>query len=99
MRAILSHPHVAKLIEKYGFHVQTGVRFSEQDINEAEWLAADVGAFQYPQPEDTYIEATYRRFRLLSSVQNGRCADRNAFRLKSRLKTEEVPVSRPLLGL
>jgi hypothetical protein len=53
------YPRIAELIEKHGFYVQTGIYYGQQDINEAEWLVAQVGEFQYPQPEDTYIEATY----------------------------------------
>jgi hypothetical protein len=36
------YPHIARLIEKHGFYVQAGVHFTEQDIDEAEWLYATV---------------------------------------------------------
>jgi hypothetical protein len=76
------YPHFAELIKKFGFYVQSGVRFSEQEIDEAEWLAVRVGGFQYPQPEDTYMEATYDISSYcphcgMGAVQN------NPFRLKS----------------
>jgi hypothetical protein len=79
------YPRIAELIEKHGFYVQTGVYYSQQDINEAELLMAQVGEFQYPQPEDTYIEATYDisaycPYCGMGAVQN------NAFRLRFDFK-------------
>jgi hypothetical protein len=54
-------PVISELIEKHDFYAQTGVYYSQQDIEAAEWVYASVGEYQYPQPEDDfgYIEATY----------------------------------------
>lgn len=79
------YPHFAELIEKYGFWVQTGVHFSEQDIDEAEWFYATVGEFQYPQPEDTYIETTYDISSYCPHCGMGR-AQNKPFRLRSDFK-------------
>lgn len=53
------YPHISKLIKKYGFYVQSGIYYSQEDIDSAEWLQATTGQFQYPQPEDDYIATTY----------------------------------------
>jgi hypothetical protein len=52
-------PVISELIEKYDFYTQTGVYYSQQDIEAAEWVYATVGEYQYPQPEDEYRETTY----------------------------------------
>ena len=76
------YPYIAKLIKKHKFYVQSGLYYSEDDINSAEWLWATAGEFQYPQPEDTYKEVTYDlsgycQFCGIGKVQN------NPFRLKT----------------
>lgn len=38
--------------------LQTGLYYEESEIDNAEWVIANVGEFQYPQPEE-YIEVTY----------------------------------------
>jgi hypothetical protein len=76
------YPQVAELIERHGFYAQTGVHYSEQEISEAEWLTAEVGEFQYPQPEDTYIEATYDISTYCPHCGIG-AAQSSPFRLKS----------------
>lgn len=53
------YPQYAKLTENLGLWDQVGVYHSPQEIAQAEWLYAAAGEYQYPQPEDTYIEATY----------------------------------------
>lgn len=52
---------IAELIEKYDFYTQTGVYYSQQDIDAAEWVYATAGEYQYPQPEEGfgYRDATY----------------------------------------
>jgi len=54
-------PVISELIEKYDFYTQTGVYYSQQDIEAAGWVYGTVGEYQYPQPEDNfgYFEATY----------------------------------------
>lgn len=53
------YPYYAELAENLGLWDQVGVYHSPQEIAQAEWLYAVAGEYQYPQPEDTYIEATY----------------------------------------
>lgn len=52
-------PVISEPIEMYDFYTQTGVYYSQQGIEAAEWVYATVGEYQYPQPEDEYREATY----------------------------------------
>ncbi|GEM_PF-1978984 len=55
------YPLISKLIEKHGIYVQSGLHYSQDDINAAEWLWATAGEYQYPQPADVlgYLQATY----------------------------------------
>lgn len=52
-------PKFNKFIKKHDLFVHAGVYFSEQEIENAEWMYATTGEFQYPQPEDKYKEVTY----------------------------------------
>jgi hypothetical protein len=79
------YPRIEELIRENDFFVQSGAFFSEKEIDEAAWLYASVGEFQYPQPERSYIEGTYDitnycPFCGMGAVQN------NPFRLKSDFK-------------
>ncbi|MFO7696922.1 MAG: hypothetical protein R6X16_07160 [Anaerolineae bacterium] len=53
------YPQYAELTENLGLWDQVGVYHSPREIAQAEWLYAVAGEYQYPHPEDTYIEATY----------------------------------------
>jgi hypothetical protein len=50
---------IEALIHKKKLHVQTGVVFDRQDLDNAEWLYINTSEEQYPQPEGTFIEHTY----------------------------------------
>jgi len=46
-------------IDKFGIKPQTGTIYEKSDIETAEWFAASTGQYQYPQPEDDYLERTF----------------------------------------
>lgn len=53
------YPRFAELVNKLGLWDQVGVYYTPQEIAQAEWLYAMAGEYQYPQPENTYLEATF----------------------------------------
>lgn len=72
-------------IDKFGIEPQIGTIYDKADIKNAEWFIASTGTYQYPQPEDSYLEKTfnlenYCKFCGLGRVQN------NPFRLKTEPK-------------
>lgn len=73
-----------RLIEFANFHqiiVQSRLLYEEKEILNAEWVIAEVGEFQYPQPEDNYKEATYDTRNYCSRCGQGAIQNR-PFRLK-----------------
>jgi hypothetical protein len=52
-------PVITKLIHKHHFYVQSGLCYNDHDIQDADWLWINAGSYQYPQPEDNYIQSTY----------------------------------------
>jgi len=79
-------PYIQDLIIKYQFQVQTGMYYSEQDIASAEWLYANAGEYQYPQPEDgSYLQATYEISNYCMRCGMGATQNR-PFRLKMDFK-------------
>ena len=59
-----AHPHwpvIVGLLDKLGLGTHfVWTKFSPKEKREAEWLdLGTTGHFGYPQPEDTYMEATY----------------------------------------
>jgi hypothetical protein len=53
------YPKIAELINQHDLYAQVGLYWSEADIEAAEWVYASAGEYQYPQPENSYREATY----------------------------------------
>jgi hypothetical protein len=81
------YPVFEELIRKHQLDVQTGVYYDDTDFLKSDWFYINAGEYQYPQPEDLYIEATY-------DLTNycGRCGfgkeQINPFRLKSNFKQQ-----------
>ena len=46
-------------IDKFGIEPQSGTIYEKSDIEKAEWFIASTGQYQYPQPEDDYLEKTF----------------------------------------
>ena len=46
-------------IDKYGIEPQIGTFYEKADIQKAEWFKISTGQYQYPQPEDDYLEKTF----------------------------------------
>lgn len=74
--------------------VQSVLHYEEQEILSAEWVIAEVGEFQYPQPEDSYIEATYN-----TQDYCGRCGQGAKQERPFRLKKDFVQSQAKFLGL
>jgi hypothetical protein len=74
--------------------VQSALYYDEQEILSAEWVIAEVGEFQYPQPEDSYIETTYN-----TQDYCGRCGQGVKQDRPFRLKKDFVQRQAKFLGL
>jgi len=46
-------------LEEFGIDPQVGTVFDKADIAQANWFHVVVGEYQYPQPEDGYLRATF----------------------------------------
>lgn len=46
-------------IDKFKIEPQTGTIYEKSDIEKAEWFIVSTGQYQYPQPEDGYLEQTF----------------------------------------
>jgi hypothetical protein len=46
-------------LEVFGISPQTGTIYDKEDIANANWFQILVGEYQYPQPEDGYLRATF----------------------------------------
>ena len=78
---------IEKLVGTQGFYFQTGVRFSKQERQSAEWLYARVSESQYPQPKSNfhYQQATYDMSRYCQRCGIG-AQQARPFRLSSDFK-------------
>jgi len=48
-----------KEVDKYGIEPQSGTYYEKADIDRAEWFIVSTGEYQYPQPEDGYLNETF----------------------------------------
>jgi hypothetical protein len=69
--------------------LQSALHYDEDEILSADWVLAEVGEFQYPQPEDGYIEATYNTQNFCSRCGQGKKQDR-PFRLKKDFNQKQA---------
>lgn len=70
-------------------YLQSALYYSEEEINNAEWVICEVGEYQYPQPENNYKEATYDLSNYCSSCGIGKI--QNApFRLKKNFPQKKL---------
>ncbi len=69
--------------------LQSALHYEEKEVLSAEWVEAEVGEFQYPQPEDSYIEATYDTRNYCSRCGQGKKQDR-PFRLKKDFSQKQA---------
>ncbi len=65
----------------HDLYVQSALYYSEEDIDNAEWVVCEVGEFQYPQPEENYKEVTYDLSNYCRSCGIGKIQN-SPFRLK-----------------
>jgi len=86
-------PHLLKICKSKDFSLASGLYYSDVEIIQSEWVIAEVGEFQYPQP-DNYIETTY-------NTQNycGRCGQGKIQNNPFRLKKDFVQKQAKFLGL
>lgn len=87
------YPRYAELVERLGLWDQVGVYHSPQEIAQAEWLWVVAGEYQYPQPENTYIEETFDISDYCPHCGMG-ARQNSAFRLRSDFAQKSL-----LLGL
>lgn len=59
-----------------------GSEYEKEDFAKAEWFVIDCGGSQYPQPEDTYLEATFNLHSHCHSCGMGKIQDA-PFRLRT----------------
>lgn len=80
---------VRELIERYQLSVTTSASFSQKEIDDAKWLVLfSSGHFGYPQPEDSYMQATYDVSAYCETCGMG-AVQRNPFRLRSEPKQKK----------
>ncbi len=82
-------PVFEKLIRRHKLDVQTGVYFDENDFLNADWFYMSAGEYQYPQPEDRFIEVTYDLTNYCGRCGSGK-EQIKPFRLKSDFKQENL---------
>ncbi|MHC4565784.1 MAG: hypothetical protein ACYTE3_08490 [Planctomycetota bacterium] len=51
--------HLLAFAKSYDLLLQSYLQYSDDEVMNAEWVISSVGEYQYPQPEDGYLEATY----------------------------------------
>ncbi len=87
------HEHYAsRLMEFSNLHdilVQSALHYEDEEILDAEWVIGEVGEFQYPQPEDNYIESTYQTEDYCYRCGQGKVQNR-PFRLKKDFVQEQA---------
>lgn len=72
-----------------GLYLQSALYYSEEEINNAEWVICEVGEYQYPQPENNYKEVTYDLSNYCSNCGIGKI--QNApFRLKKNFTQKKL---------
>jgi len=58
-----NNAHVAPRLKDFAasndIRIQSALYYEEEEILNAEWVMAEVGEFQYPQPEKNFMESTY----------------------------------------
>jgi len=50
---------LTEAVEKFKIEPQIGTQYEKADIDIAEWFVVSTGQYQYPQPEDDYLEKTF----------------------------------------
>lgn len=79
------YSNIDKIFEKHKLWHPCRVYYSQQEVEEAEWLYIETGEFQYPQPEDDYKEATYDTSNYCKRCGMG-ASQNNPFRLSRDFK-------------
>lgn len=87
-------PHLKEFANLHGITIQSALHYEEAEILRAEWVIVEVGEFQYPQPEDNYIGATYDTQDYCSRCGQGKKQNR-----PFRLKKDFVQKQAKFLGL
>lgn len=85
-------PYESELInfaQQNDIMLQSALHYEEEEILSAEWAIAEVGQFQYPQPEDNYVEATYDTQNYCSRCDQGKKQNR-PFRLKKDFSQKQA---------
>jgi hypothetical protein len=85
-------PYASELInyaQQNDIMLQSALHYEEEEILSAEWVIAEVGEFQYPQPEDNYVEATYNTQNYCGRCGQGKKQDR-PFRLKKDFSQKQA---------
>ena len=76
-----------KAVQAFYIKPQVGTLYDKADEAQAKWFIASTGEYQYPQPEDSYMEATFDLSQYCSSCGIGKV--QNApYRLKSEPKQQ-----------
>lgn len=83
-----------KFANAHEIMVQSALYYDEQEIMSAEWVIAEVGEFQYPQPEGSYIETTYN-----TQDYCGRCGQGAKQDRPFRLEKDFIQRQAKFLGL
>ncbi len=87
-------PRLVEFASATGLLIDSTLCYEEEEISQAEWVLAGVGEYQYPQPEDGYIEATYDTSDYCRRCGQGARQDR-----PFRLKKDFVQKQAKFLGL
>lgn len=87
-------PDLLAFVQANGIYIQSALHYAEDEILSAEWVLAEVGEFQYPQPEDHYVEATYD-----TQDYCGRCGQGKKQNRPFRLKKDFSQKQAKFLGL
>lgn len=82
-------PDLLAFVQANGIFSQSALHYTEDEILSAEWVLAGVGEFQYPQPEDHYVEATYDTQDYCSRCGQGKKQNR-PFRLKKDFSQKQA---------
>ncbi len=85
-------PYASELInfaKQNDITLQSALHYEEEEVLRAEWVIAEVGEFQYPQPEHNYVEATYDTQDYCSRCGQGKKQNR-PFRLKKDFSQKQA---------